>query len=288
MSAAVSFDRCDAFDPVQPRKGVDQPAARPRRQVDLRHVAGDDDFRAGAHPRQKHLHLRDGRVLGFVENDKRLVQRAASHVGQRNHLDQVLLGVALDQVVIHHFVQGIQQRPQIGIDLGLQIAGQKAEAFARLDRRPHQDDLADGLPFQGRHGHGHGQIGLSGSGGPAAQHDVVLANGLDVAAWPGVRGRICRPARKTSIGVVVVGGQAASHARQHAADVVGRHVALAIGTGLKLFEHLGRLADRRLRPLDVDLAVVHGNADAQCVADAPQVLIAGAEQRQQRLGTDDR
>ena len=190
--------------------------------------------------------------------------------------------------MVHHLVQGVQQRPQVGIDLGLQVAGQEAEALAGLDRRAHQHDLADRLPLQRGDGHGHGQVGLAGAGRPVAQHDVVLADGLDVARLAGGP-RPNLPAGAEDVDRRLARRRlTALHARQHPAHVVGRHVALAVGAGLELFEHFGGLGHGRLGPFDVNLAVVHGDAHAQGVADASQVLVAGAEQRQQRLGTDDR
>ena len=88
-----------------------------RRQVDLRRIARNYNFGALAHPRQKHLHLRHGRILAFVQNDERFVERPAAHVGQRHHFDNVLLHMPLDLIEIHHFVQGVEQRTKIRVDL---------------------------------------------------------------------------------------------------------------------------------------------------------------------------
>ena len=72
-----------------------------------------------------------------------LVKRPAAHVRQRDDLDDVVFHVALDLLRLHHVVEGVEQRPQVRIDLGDDVAGQEAEAFAGLDRRPDQDDLLD-------------------------------------------------------------------------------------------------------------------------------------------------
>ena len=48
---------------------------------------------------------------GLVEDDERLVQRPATHIGQRNNLDQILLRVSANLIVVHHLPQRIQQRP---------------------------------------------------------------------------------------------------------------------------------------------------------------------------------
>jgi hypothetical protein len=127
-------------------------------------------------PGEKHLHLRDGRVLGFVENDEGVVERAAAHVGQRYHLDDILLREPLEDVEVHHFAERVEQRPQVGIDLGLEITGQEAEALARLDGRPHEHDLAHLFSPQGDHGHCHGEKCLAAAGRAGAEHDVVVAD----------------------------------------------------------------------------------------------------------------
>ena len=40
-----------------------------------------------------------------------------------------------DPLGIHHVVQRVEQRAQVGIDLGHQVAGEEAEPLAGLDRR---------------------------------------------------------------------------------------------------------------------------------------------------------
>ena len=61
---------------LEPFDRVGQPAAGGRRKVHLRDVAGDDDPRVLAHPRQEHLHLGHRRILALVEDDHGVVQRA--------------------------------------------------------------------------------------------------------------------------------------------------------------------------------------------------------------------
>src|SRR3984885_16246754 len=53
------------------RRAQTRPAGT--RQVDLRNIAGDNDFRAKSQPGEKHLHLFGGGVLGFVEDDERVI-----------------------------------------------------------------------------------------------------------------------------------------------------------------------------------------------------------------------
>ena len=43
-------------------------------------------------------------------------------------------------------MEGVVERPKVGVDLFREIAGQKPEALARLDRGTRQDDALD-LPL---------------------------------------------------------------------------------------------------------------------------------------------
>ena len=58
--------------------------------------------------------------------------------------------------------------------------------------------------------------------------------------------------------------------------------------GLKLFEDLGGPGHRLVFAADVNPAVAGRNAHPQRIADLPHVLIAGAKERHQDLGTDNR
>ena len=65
----------------KPRSGFPFPLSLPQhgavhgRQIDLRHISGDN--RTGAEPQtgEKHLHLLAGGVLGFIQNEKGVVER---------------------------------------------------------------------------------------------------------------------------------------------------------------------------------------------------------------------
>ena len=83
----------------------------------------------------------DGRVLRLVEDDERVVQRAAAHVGERRDLDRALLASALrDLLGLEHVVERVVERPEVRVDLLEQVAGQEAEPLAGLDGRARQDD----------------------------------------------------------------------------------------------------------------------------------------------------
>ena len=118
----------------------DQAGALVGGQVDLGDVAGDDHPRVEAEPGQEHLHLLGAGVLRLVEDDEGVVEGAAAHEGERRDLDHAALEVAVDPVGVEHVVERVEERPQVGVDLGLDVAGQEAEPLAGLDRGPGEDD----------------------------------------------------------------------------------------------------------------------------------------------------
>ena len=154
------------------------------RQVDLGDVAGDDHARAEPEPGEEHLHLLGRRVLRLVEHDERVVQGAAAHVGERGDLDGAGREQLRHQLGIHHLVERVVQRAQVGVDLVGQRAGQEPEPLARLDRGPGQDDALDLFALQRLHGLRHRQVGLAGSGGADAERDGVLVDRVDVRLLP--------------------------------------------------------------------------------------------------------
>src|ERR1700743_1359715 len=137
---AAELDEGDVFDLVEDVADHHQAGALVGRQIDLGDVAGDDHARAEAEPGEEHLHLLGRRVLRLVEDHEGVVQGAAAHEGERRHLDHVALEVAVDAIGVEHVVEGVEERPQVWIDLGLDVAGQEAEALAGLDRGPGEDD----------------------------------------------------------------------------------------------------------------------------------------------------
>src|SRR5262249_20509117 len=76
--ALVEVDERDSLDAADDALSFHEARPAPRRQVDLRHVAGDHGLRTEADARQKHLHLLGGRVLRLVENDERIPKRIVS------------------------------------------------------------------------------------------------------------------------------------------------------------------------------------------------------------------
>src|SRR2546422_1706291 len=113
-------------------------ALLPTREVDLRDVAGHHRLRAEADAREEHFHLLGGGVLGLVENDERMVQRAAAHVGERREFDRAALEELPGLVETQKVVERVVERAQVGIDLLSKISREEPKAFARLDRGPNQ------------------------------------------------------------------------------------------------------------------------------------------------------
>ena len=154
-------------------------------QIGLGDVAGHDRLGAEADARQEHLHLLDGGVLGLVEDDEGIIERAAAHEGERRHLDDVALHEARHAIEAHHFVQRVVHRAQVRIDLLRHIPGEKPEALAGLHRRPHQDQPAHPVRLQRLHRAGDREIGLAGAGGAYAEGQIARADVVEVIALVG-------------------------------------------------------------------------------------------------------
>ena len=271
----------DVVNAVEDADGLLEAGRLVRRQVDLRHVAGDDNVRAEADARQEHLHLLAGGVLRLVEDDEAVVERAAAHIRQRRDLDVAALEILRVGVRAEHLEERVVQRTQVGVDLVLQVAGQKAQPLARLDRRAREDDAVDALGTKRRDRLRHGEVCLTGAGGADAERDRVLLDGV----------QICALAERLCLDGLALGRDAHHVARKlldlllpalaHEAEDVA-HVLLAdllalgrqrqqAGDGLFGIEHVLGLAG------DVDLLVAIGHAHIVFGLDHPQVLVKRAE-----------
>ena len=158
-----------------------QPGPLPARQVDLGHVAGDDDLRPESEPGQEHLHLLGRGVLRLVENDERVVQGSSPHVRQRGDLDGSGRHQPRDRLRVDHVVQRVVQRPQVRVDLVVERSRQEAQPLARLDGRPRENDPVDLLRLQRLHGLGHRQVRLAGAGRADTEDHGGLVDRVDIA-----------------------------------------------------------------------------------------------------------
>ena len=160
---------------------VGQAGALAAREVVLRRIARDDDLGAEAEPREEHLHLLGRRVLGLVEDDERVVERAPAHERERRHLDDALLHVGRQAVGVEHVVERVEERAQVGVDLRQHVTRQEAEPLARLDGRAREDDARHLAVDERRDGERHRQVGLAGAGGTDPERHRGAADRVDVA-----------------------------------------------------------------------------------------------------------
>src|ERR1051326_4221226 len=125
-------------DPVDARENpLDLEEARvlPAGQIDLGLVAGHHDLAVHTETGEEHLHLEPGGVLGLVEDDERVGQGPAPHVGQRGDLDGPLLEGLLDPLLRHHVLEPVVARAEIRIHLGLEAAREEPQRLARLQAK---------------------------------------------------------------------------------------------------------------------------------------------------------
>ncbi len=96
---------------------------------------------------------------------------------------------AAKPVGVEHVVERVEERPQVGIDLGQYVAGEESEALAGLDGGAGQDDAPDLSLGEGRDGQRHREVGLARSGRPDAEGDRAATDRVDVVLLvDGLRG----------------------------------------------------------------------------------------------------
>ena len=131
--------KADAVDLAQHLQHMPQARFLVARQVNLGDVAGDYGLGPKADAGQEHLDLLDRGVLRLVENDEGVVERAPPHERQRGDLDDVALDQLGHPFEPQHFIECVVERAQVGVHLLRHVAGQEAQLFAGLDRRPCQN-----------------------------------------------------------------------------------------------------------------------------------------------------
>ena len=166
-------DAADALDAVEDVDRLHEARPLPRRQVDLAGIAGDDHARVLAEAGQEHLHLHRGGVLRLVEQHDGVGQRAPAHEGERRDLDDAGLQAAVDVARLHEVVERVVDRAQIRVDLVAHVAGQEAEALARLDRRAREDQPLGMALLQQRDRVADREPGLAGAGRPLGEDELV-------------------------------------------------------------------------------------------------------------------
>src|SRR4029077_2737242 len=106
----IEEGECDTLHSTQYVDHVAQPGLLAVWKIRLRHIAGHDCLGAETNAGKKHLHLLDGGVLRLIEDDERVIERAASHESQRRDLDHVALYEARYPVEPHHLVKRVVHR----------------------------------------------------------------------------------------------------------------------------------------------------------------------------------
>src|SRR5205807_10051081 len=102
-----------------------------------------------------------------------VVQAPAPHVGQWCNLDHAALEVLRYPIGLEHVVQSVEQRTQIRVHLGHQIAGEEAESLPCLDSRSREDHPVYLSAAERRCSERYREEGLSCAGGPDAEGDRV-------------------------------------------------------------------------------------------------------------------
>ena len=273
----------DAFDPAADFKSFNEAAAFAGRQINLRDVAGDDSFGVEAEARQKHFHLFTGGVLRFVEDDERIVERAAAHEGERRDFDNSLLEKRFELVGVEHFVKSVVERAHVGIDFFLERAREEAQFFAGFDGGTREDDAVDLLGEQSADGHGYREIGLAGAAWADAENHVVGFDLLHVMLLRGVFRRNLFLAEGARLAVFedFAGGRVRlieSDAHEAFDFFAGKMAAVARSV-VVLFDDFHGAIYGVMRAFDCELGVVQVRADVERVLEQADVFVERAKER---------
>ncbi len=187
-SRALKKVKLTPSTPRSTSKRITQSRALVARQIDLGEIARDHGDRAEADAGEEHFHLLDRGVLRLVEDDEGFIERAAAHVGEGCDLDDVALHEFGHAIEAEHLVEGVVKRPEVGIDLLREIAGQEAQLLAGLHRRAHQDQARDAMLLERLNRAGHGEVGLSRARRADAEVDVVCGDALEIEPLIGAAG----------------------------------------------------------------------------------------------------
>ena len=98
---------------------------------------------------EKHFHLLFGGVLGFVQDDEGVIERAPPHESQGRNLELATLEGFVDAIKPHEVIECVVQRTQIRVDLLRQVPRQEAQALASFHRRPGEHDALGPLALKG-------------------------------------------------------------------------------------------------------------------------------------------
>ena len=140
-------------------------------------------------------------------------------------------------------MQSVKKRAEIGVYLGLQVAGKKSETFTRLDGGACKNDALDLAMLEQAGGGGDGQIGLAGAGRAEAKGQVVVQDRVDVFSLTGGFGLdpAALEVNVDLIGVVLV--VIVLDAADGVTDLFDAEPVLTAQGALELFEDGGGLGD---------------------------------------------
>ena len=252
--------------------------------VDLENVAGEDQLGAVARAGDDGLHLVRGQVLRLVDDEVDVDQAAATNVGERRddqllflaHLADTLVARVGHPPLVLDDAQIVVERLHVRVELGLDVAGQKADVFVReRHHRPRHEDLAVLLLVLQRRGEGEQGLARARLARDADQLDLGIRERVEreglfgVARGDAVGGNLVHAAEHRPIAVVGGKGRLLAVTKDevfigHQRPLEGE-VAGADGEGLRVHAVDQRLVDVFPKPdpsvergdvLDVVVAII--------------------------------
>ena len=139
-------------------------------------------LRAEAEARQEHLHLLGRGVLRLVEDDERVVERAAAHERERRDLDDALLQVRWPRARRRACRRARRTAAAgTGRPWPSRSPGRKPSRSPASTAGPREDDARDLAVVERGDRQRHRQVRLAGAGRADAERDGRGADGVDVA-----------------------------------------------------------------------------------------------------------
>src|SRR5690606_12933113 len=108
-----------------------------------------------------------------------VVERPAAHVCQGCDFDDLPLHVVPKLFVWDHVVERVVYGSKIGVDLFLEIAGQKAQVLSCFYSGTGDDDFLDRLIFERLYGKGYRYIGFASTRRAKGKHKVICCDEIN-------------------------------------------------------------------------------------------------------------
>ena len=112
--------------------------------------------------------------MRLIQDNECIVQGASAHISQRCNLNGSGTHVITQLIGRYHVIEGIIERPEIGVDFFFQVTRKKSQVFPSLHGRTGKNDFFYHFIFQRPDGQSNRRIGFTGTGRPDGKNNVIF------------------------------------------------------------------------------------------------------------------